>query len=216
MNHKESLLAVALAMTLGGTEAVEAAPIVNYNFLGTFTMYTPSGAVQGGYSPNDPYVTGSMTMDLGTGTGSATLQPSVTFTSGFWTTHSIALATTGTGTVHADMMIDWMDNGPGANIGVDGPLPVTAEFGMTPTAPCSGMGCYTVGNTFTLTTLDGPDNYGVPGNPMTSGPFQGFNAAFNGTLTVTSVVPVPAAVWLFGSGLLGLAGTVLRRKTSAA
>jgi hypothetical protein len=33
------------------------------------------------------------------------------------------------------------------------------------------------------------------------------------SLTYTAVVPVPAAVWLFGSGLLGLVG-VARRKTS--
>jgi hypothetical protein len=216
MNPQKSLLAVALAMTLGGAEAVEAAPIVNYSFLGTFAMLTPSGTVQGGSAPNDPHVTGSMTMDLGTGTGSGSFQPSVTFTSGFWTTHSIVLTATAPGTVHADMMIDWIDNGPGNNIGVDGPFPVTAEFGMAPTSPCSGMGCYTVGNTFTLTTLDGPNADGIPGNPMTTGPFQGYNAAFNGTLTVTSVVPVPAAVWLLGSGLLGLAGAVFRRKISTA
>jgi hypothetical protein len=40
MNTRKTALAAALAMTLGGAEAVEAAPIVNYNFLGTFTMYT--------------------------------------------------------------------------------------------------------------------------------------------------------------------------------
>lgn len=37
------------------------------------------------------------------------------------------------------------------------------------------------------------------------------------TLTATSVpsVPVPAAAWLFGSGLLGLAGTARRRRQTA-
>jgi len=33
----------------------------------------------------------------------------------------------------------------------------------------------------------------------------------NFTTTLTSAVPVPAAAWLFGSGLLGLAGTARRR-----
>jgi len=40
------------------------------------------------------------------------------------------------------------------------------------------------------------------GTPMQTGPFPGQAPSFNGD--VTSVVPVPAAVWLFGSGLLGL------------
>jgi hypothetical protein len=81
---------------------------------------------------------------------------------------------------------------------------------------------------------------GVGGNPMASGPFQGSNANFDVTsLTITGVqtsatpilapncnfdpsgnlcappptVPVPAAVWLFGSGLLGLVGVARRKKS---
>lgn len=42
------------------------------------------------------------------------------------------------------------------------------------------------------------------GTPMQTGPFLGQAPAFNGV--VTSVVPVPAAIWLFGSGLMGLFG----------
>jgi hypothetical protein len=83
------------------------------------------------------------------------------------------------------------------------------------------------------------DGVGVGGVPMWDGPFTGFNANFDITsLTMTNpdagytiapncnfdpsgnlcggtpTVPVPAAVWLFGSGLLGLVG-VARRKKSA-
>jgi hypothetical protein len=36
------------------------------------------------------------------------------------------------------------------------------------------------------------------------------------TYTITPAVPVPAAAWLFGSGLLGLAGTARRRRNSEA
>jgi len=43
-------------------------------------------------------------------------------------------------------------------------------------------------------------------NPVSGNPYTGF--AFGGT-----VVPVPAAVWLFGSSLIGLAG-LARRKTA--
>jgi len=54
---------------------------------------------------------------------------------------------------------------------------------------------------------------GVPG--MENGPFPGFNAAFDLSAPgLISSVPVPAAVWLFGSGLIGLAGVVRRRKSA--
>jgi hypothetical protein len=60
------------------------------------------------------------------------------------------------------------------------------------------------------------DGDGVMGVPMpTGGPFEGFNANFNANLTGTpkpSEIPVPAAVWLFGSGLLGLVGIARRKK----
>jgi hypothetical protein len=57
-----------------------------------------------------------------------------------------------------------------------------------------------------------PDGDGVMGVPMAAGgPFGGFSANFNASLTATPV-PIPAAAWLFGSGLLGLVGIVRRRK----
>ena len=49
------------------------------------------------------------------------------------------------------------------------------------------------------------------GVPMANGPFAGSIAVFNGTGSV-SAVPVPAAAWLMGSGLLGLVGVARRRK----
>ena len=68
-----------------------------------------------------------------------------------------------------------------------------------------------------VTTGYSPNQTGIGGNPMAAGPFQNYNANFDVTnMTVTSIVnpvPVPAAVWLLGSGLLGLVG-VARRKRS--
>ena len=49
---------------------------------------------------------------------------------------------------------------------------------------------------------------GIPGHGMVDGPFVGFNANFN-----VSAVPVPAAAWLMGSGLLGLLGMARRKKS---
>lgn len=63
------------------------------------------------------------------------------------------------------------------------------------------------GSVASVITLDG-DGDGIPGISITDGPYIGLSHAINGTLTA---VPVPAAVWLFGSGLIGLIG-VARRK----
>ena len=65
------------------------------------------------------------------------------------------------------------------------------------------------------------DGDGIQGWGMIDGAFIGFNANFTvdpgapvGTYAgAASVIPVPAAVWLFGSGLLGLVG-VARRKAA--
>ena len=69
----------------------------------------------------------------------------------------------------------------------------------------------TLGNLFPLV------DDGIAGSPMTTAPFPGFNAGFDFTsITATNVpqVPVPAAAWLFGSGLLGLVGVARRRRQS--
>lgn len=81
-----------------------------------------------------------------------------------------------------DAPFDW---GATANI------PVVLDWGIS-------------GNVWT--TQDGDSN-GIPGIAMTAGPFAGFSPYFSVT-----TVPVPAAAWLFGSGLLGLVGVARRRR----
>jgi len=67
-----------------------------------------------------------------------------------------------------------------------------------------------------LATVDGNGD-GIMGIPMAAGgPFGSFNAGFNATMAPTpDAVPVPAAAWLLGSGLLGLVG-IGRRKNKQA
>jgi hypothetical protein len=72
-------------------------------------------------------------------------------------------------------------------------------------------GAPTKNKVWMLASTDGNAD-GVMGIPMAAGgPFAGFNANFNATLT-PSAVPVPAAAWLFGSGFLGLIGVARRRR----
>lgn len=69
------------------------------------------------------------------------------------------------------------------------------------------------GNLWMLSSSDGNGD-GIMGTPMAAGgPLAGDNVNFNGNVSAVQVlVPVPAAVWLFGSGLIGLLGAVKRRK----
>ena len=45
-----------------------------------------------------------------------------------------------------------------------------------------------------------------------SGTLPGIGYQFDGTWTRVTAVPIPAAVWLFGSGLLGLVGIARRKR----
>ncbi len=56
------------------------------------------------------------------------------------------------------------------------------------------------------------DGDGTLGTTMAAGPFKDSPVGFSGT--PISAVPVPAAAWLFGSGLVGLVGVARRRKAS--
>ena len=108
-----------------------------------------------------------------------------------------------------------------------GPSPA-ATTTLNTGAGCSGLTLATVANAYTITTngpnvgtcTTGMSDDGIGGSPMNSTAFSSFNANFDITsVTVDSfvptpvaAVPVPAAVWLFGSGLLGLVGIARRKK----
>lgn len=108
-----------------------------------------------------------------------------------------------------------------------GPSPAaTTTFNTA--AGCDGLTLATQTNAHTIVTNGanvatcvgtGLTSDGIGGDPMSSTAFSGFNANFDITsvhfdsFVPSPVVPVPAAVWLFGSGLAGLAAIGRRRQS---
>lgn len=94
-----------------------------------------------------------------------------------------------------------------------GPAPLAMTNWNTLSLCTPGVDCYNNVLSGGAPSIDD----GIAGSPMIEGPFQGISVNFDigsgNSLTVTQVstVPVPAAVWLFGSGLIGLVGFARRR-----
>ena len=137
------------------------------------------------YDPTGAVVGGSAVV---TGDTTVAMTSPTPFFGFKWTAHDF-VSIAGPGDENFAAPFDW---GATANI------PVVLNWIYL--SPCNGP-CVV------LETMDG-DADGIPGTAMTAGPFTGFSPYFS-----ISSIPVPAAAWLFGSGLLGLIG-VARRKRS--
>jgi hypothetical protein len=212
LNMKRTALATALMMVTGVSSAT------TWDFVGTFDMYSGLARIGGSSPPGAPDSTGTFFFDPTIATG--VLQPSTgttTSTTPFfgytWTAHDYVLNRqpslpgdpAGSARVAASIPFDWGAPTAATTCGVANcNIPVAAVFLFGD----NGDG------TVNVTTLDSDGN-GAPGQPMTAGPFIGFSPAFSGTATPQqTVIPVPAAVWLFGSGLLGLVGVARRKKAA--
>lgn len=177
-------------------------PLYNAHY-GQWNGPKGSGSFSGGNIMNngngaagDP-ISGVMSVDFGTGAGTATMTGTPFFGSPWTADNVVFTAGMGPGLEVATMLFNW--GAPAAtacglaNCGIH----VEVEFQLYPTAP-GVFGFYTT------------KSY------MFDGPFVGAQATFSGTATVQQApapVPVPAAAWLLGSGLLGLVG-VARRKAA--
>jgi hypothetical protein len=179
--------------------------------VGDFTMYDGAGGFVGSFVTSD-------TRDFGAGTWA--LSSTSTFFGQLWTAHNgTVYDTPGTYTFDAGDN-SGQPNSPGTRYVVN--LAAGETLGHT----LFDWGTTTNIDVINVWDANGdsidPDGDGIPGVSMIDGAFIGFNANFsltNGPQNVTgqssvSVIPVPAAVWLFGSGLLGLVG-VARRKAAS-
>lgn len=207
---KKTAIAAALALGMGAGVA-NAAPVA---WTGAFTMYNPVG---GQMDANDgaPGMSASVTGFIDTAAGTFTLASTDTFFGVNWTTSGGVLYGPGTYT-HSTV-----DPGCGPTVACGGnytftvgagQLGATVDFAWGVTTGIDVLMVWNVGTSGgnTTYTMTDPDGNGVPGTGMIDGPFPNFNANFN----MAHPVPVPAAVWLFGSGLLGLVGIARRRKAA--
>jgi hypothetical protein len=185
-------------------------------------------------------VSGTFTYDTSSGTGTGTVAGFWWGNAGTWQIHDLTLQNVGDGMggggtlIEGDFLFDWNgNNNVSASIiwdasGFLGAGPFTQGDVITGTGalPASnGIPLITAGTIFPIgpapfatTTIDAVSplvDDGEPGVPMTTGPWLNFAPNLDVTsMSFTSVsdVPVPAAIWLFGSGLLGLAGLARRKR----
>jgi hypothetical protein len=215
------LLVAALLAGAG----VSTASAASYAFTGSFTGYDSTDALMG---------TGPLTgsLDLTAGTGSiggvysavisginATFNATATATVVFntpgtysWDFTSVSGAgagsysnfTLGAGQVAVGMVATTV-------VTVTGTSSVLATYTNVPILVGWNLAFPDATHT-TLTAFD-IDKDGHPGTTVPVGSLANNRAVYSGTLA--GHVPIPAAAWLFGSGLLGLVGVARRRRTVA-
>ena len=202
---KKTAIATAMALTLG-VGAAQAATMTS----ATFTMLSGGGGTVG----VDTTVTGA----IGGGTFSVastttffglnwTAHDGVTFGPGTYTIDTVEGDTytgivVGAGQVGGHILFDY-----GTTLNIDVVMVWDVDTATGTYTSTDNVG-FAVGGAILADGYALQD--GVRGNAMADGAFPTFNANFD----FVAPVPVPAAVWLFGSGLLGLVGVARRKKAA--
>ena len=200
---KKTAIASAIVLCCLGSSAAYSATMSS----ATFTMLDGTGGQVG----LDTSVTGA----IGGGTwtvGSTTpffgqlwnAHDGTTFGPGTYTIDTVQGASytgivVGAGQVGGHILFDW-----GVTLDID----VVNVWDVA----CNGTTCTYTSTDPIVGNPVNPD--GIRGVGMIDGAFVGFNANFDFVVPDTSAVPVPAAVWLFGTGLMGLVGVARRKKAA--
>ncbi len=174
-------LYIMLQMNISAVKAGTVGITGAWEFNGYMSMYDPSFGYVG---------SSAFTGYLDFSGAASEINSTETFFGESWLMHDISITDNGDGTYYSQMLFDWSDQ---INI------PVEFLFDIEYFIDENEMGALLV------RTLDGNGD-GIRGLPMTSGPFEGISITLD-----TNPVPVPAAVWLFGSGLFSLMGFARRR-----
>lgn len=181
----------------------------SYLYSGSLTALSNTGDVVS----VDSGLSGTVNYDSCTGAGSFVLDSTVTMAGVEFSFSSLGLNANVDGSVRMSGTVRQLDsNGD----------PYLAPFDFSYDFAADVLQDDAFGVELDIIALDG-DGDGILGNQVTSGAWTGLSGIFEGTFSnlgnngnnfpAYSPVPVPAAAWLFVTGLVGLLG-MARRKTS--
>ena len=207
---KKTALAAAMTAALGVSMSMQVAHAhtgLTGVWTGTYTFTMLSGApasgVVGTSGPGQSWSWDFNPNSANSTHGAIDIVNTTAFFGHVWTAHDVTMTTTAgnygpaAGPGKVNMLFDWSVN---ANI------PVTSTWHVG-----TNGGTNDVGETAIVSVVNAVI---TPASPA----FPGFQPHFTGNLTKVSdhapAVPLPAAVWLMGSGLLGLVGVARRRRKS--
>ena len=187
---KKATLAAAVALAIGGS-AVGTAEANSAGLTGVwdgtyvFNMYSPGGVFVGSSGAPQQW---NWDFDAGT----VSIVNTTSFYGSVWTAHDVTVDNGQLLNYPNTMLFDWSVN---ANI------PVVGTWDIDLFAGPNFQDAHVTVFTSTIT----------PNSPA----FPGFHPQFSGNIHQSAQppeVPVPAAAWLMGSGLLGLVGVARRRR----
>jgi hypothetical protein len=152
------------------------------------SVFIPAGTVLGNGSPAYAFAT-----DLYGYSAASISELSVTFGTQTWTVNDIVPFNLNSSAVPA--MAIWFNQALQA-----GAHPTTWMYLSNPSGSFSFGACTTCNASVGGTSAQ-LDNFSMVFDTISG---HGVQSAFNSNITTVNTVPIPAAVWLFGSGLVGL------------